>query len=71
MKPETNGHVPPRGDPADPLTIAEELRDTLADATAAAARLITALRQSRKEKKALANVLANLQTLNLNTGAPR
>ena len=26
MKPESNGHTPPRGDPGDPLDLAEELR---------------------------------------------
>jgi hypothetical protein len=71
MKPESNGHMSPRGDPADPLEIAEALRDALADAAARAARLVTALRHSRKEKKALASVLTSLKQLNLGTGEPR
>jgi hypothetical protein len=72
MKPESNGHTtPPRGDPPDPLDLAEELRDALADAAAKAARLVTVLRQGRKEKKALASVLTSLKQLNLGTGDPR
>src|SRR5581483_6244815 len=71
MKPETNGHAPPPGDPADPLEIAEGLRAALADAAARAARLVAALRQSRKEKRALATVLTGLKQLNLGTGDPR
>ena len=65
MKPETNGHVPPRGDPADPLELAEELRAALSEAAGIAARLVTALRQGKKEKKVLASVLTNLKQLNL------
>lgn len=66
--PDTNGHTPPRGDPPDPLFAAEELRDALADATSKAARLVAALRQSKKEKKALSAVLTNLKQLNLGAG---
>jgi hypothetical protein len=69
--PETNGHAPPRGDPADPLDLAEELRAALADAAAKAARLVAALRQSRKDKKVLSAVLTNLKQLNLGDGGPR
>ena len=65
MKPETNGHTPPRGDPADPLELAEELRAALADAAGKAARLVAVLRQGKKEKKVLASVLTNLKQLNL------
>ena len=65
VKPETNGHTPPRGDPADPLDLAEELRTALADAAGKAARLVAALRQGRKEKKVLASVLTGLKQLNL------
>lgn len=65
VKPETNGHTPPRGDPADPLELAEELRAALADAAGKAARLVAALRQGKKEKKVLASVLTNLKQLNL------
>lgn len=71
MKPESNGQSPPRGDPADPLEIAEGLRDALADAAAKAARLVAVLRQNRKEKKALASVLSSLQQLNLGAGDVR
>jgi hypothetical protein len=71
MKPESNGQAPPRGDPADPLDLAEALRDALADAAAKAARLVAVLRQNRKEKKALASVLSSLQQLNLGAGDVR
>jgi len=63
-----NGHTPPRGDPPDPLFAAEELRDALADASTKAARLVAALRYTKKEKKALSSVLANLKQLNLGGG---
>jgi hypothetical protein len=71
VKHETNGH-PPNGRPdppdvTDPLAAAEELRASLADALAAAGRLVAALRQQRKEKKALASVYAGLKALNLGT----
>ena len=65
VKPETNGHTPPRGDPADPLELAEELRAALADAAGKAARLVVALRHGKKEKKVLASVLTGLKQLNL------
>jgi hypothetical protein len=65
VKPESNGHTPPRGDPADPLELAEELRSALADAAGIAARLVAALRQGRREKKVLSAVLTNLKQLNL------
>ena len=68
--PETNGHTP-RGDPADPLDLAEELRAALADAAGKAARLVAPLRQSKKEKRALSAVLTNLKQLNLGAGGPR
>ncbi len=69
MKPsETNGHAPPRGDPPDPLVVAEELRDPLGDALAKATRLVAVLKAGRKEKKVLASVLANLKQLNLGPG---
>jgi hypothetical protein len=78
MRPQnsTNGRGPapvpapePAGaEPSDPLAAAEELRAALADAAAKAARLVTALRAGRKEKRALASVYAGLRQLNL---APR
>ena len=74
VKHETNGH-PPNGrhdppDVTDPLAAAEELRASLADALAAAGRLVAALRQQRKEKKALASVYAGLKALNLGEARP-
>ncbi|MBA4192136.1 MAG: hypothetical protein C0467_29515, partial [Planctomycetaceae bacterium] len=68
--PETNGHTPPRGDPPDPLEIAEELRAMLTDAATKATKLVAALRHTKKEKKALSSVLANLKQLNLGGGVP-
>lgn len=65
MKPETNGHVAPRGDPADPLELAEELRTALSEAAGIATRLVAALRHGKKEKKVLSAVLTNLKQLNL------
>jgi hypothetical protein len=65
---ETNGYTPPRGDPTDPLVAAEELRDSLADATNKAARLVAMLKAGRKEKKVLTSILANLKQLGLDTG---
>ena len=73
MKPEANGR-PARDEPhepPDPLDLAEELRDALADVTAKAARLVAVLRHTRKEKKALATVLTSLKQLNLGAGGPR
>ena len=78
MKPHaTNGHTPsgrhdpPAADAGDPLVAAGELRAALADAATKAARLVAALRQSKKEKKALSAVLTNLKQLNLGTGETR
>jgi hypothetical protein len=71
MRPhEANGHAPagrhdPPAEALDPLAAAEDLRAALADAAAKAARLVAALKQSKKEKKALANVYAGLKQLNL------
>lgn len=63
--PETNGPAPPRGDPPDPLAAAEELRAALADAAAKAGRLVAALKQTGKQKRALATVLSGLKQLKL------
>ncbi len=74
---ETNGpapggrHDPPANDVPDPLVAAEELRAALADAATKAARLVAALKASKKEQKVLANVLTNLKQLNLGTGGVR
>ncbi|MFO0825300.1 MAG: hypothetical protein U0792_19625 [Gemmataceae bacterium] len=67
--PKLNGHTPPRGDPSDPLFAAEELRDTLSEASNKAARLVAILKATRKEKRVLASVLANLKQLGLDSGA--
>lgn len=65
VKPETNGHTPPRGDPPDPLELAEELRTALSEAAGVAARLVAALRHGKKEKKVLSALMDNLKQLNL------
>ncbi len=56
-------HPPP--DAPDPLGLAEQLRQSLADAHAAASKLVAALKGRRKEQKALAGVYASLKSLNL------
>ncbi|MCE9561842.1 MAG: hypothetical protein K8U57_07290 [Planctomycetes bacterium] len=66
--PDTNGHTPPRGDPADPLLAAEELRDALAVTHAKAVRLVAILKAGRKEKRVLASVVASLKQLGLDSG---
>ncbi len=56
-------HPPP--DAPDPLGLAEQLRQSLTDAHAAASKLVAALKGRRKEQKALAGVYASLKSLNL------
>ena len=73
-RPESNGHTPAdrhdpqSADPADPLAEAEELRAALVEAAGLAARLVAALRHTRKEKRALATVFAGLKQLDLGPG---
>ena len=55
-------------DTPDPLALAEHLRQSLADAHAAAAKLVSALRGRKKEQRALSQVFASLKTLNLTGG---
>jgi len=69
--PDSNGHMATRGDPPDPLLVAEELRDTLAEATTKATRLVAILKAGRKEKKVLSSILANLKQLSLDAGGPQ
>jgi hypothetical protein len=64
VKPEpVRPHPPP--DSPDPLALAEQLRQSLADAHAAAARLVTALKGRKREQKALSQVYASLKSLHL------
>ena len=63
-------HDPPAEDAVDPLAEAEALRVAIVEAGSRLARLIAALRSSRKEKKVLANVWAGLRQLNLGGGGP-
>jgi hypothetical protein len=64
---DRNGHAdaPPTGDPIDPLAEAEGLRAALAEAVARATRLVAALRQFRKERRALSAAWSSLKQLNL------
>lgn len=68
---DPNGHTPTRGDPPDPLLVAEELRDSLAEAATKAARLVAILKAGRKEKKVLTSIFANLKQLGLDSGGPQ
>jgi hypothetical protein len=64
---ETNGHAPepvPAGE-LDPLVEAEALRTALGEVVARVTRLITALKQTRREKKALESVWTSLRQLKL------
>ena len=68
--PETNGHPPngrhdPPSDAPDPLVEAEALRAALAEVATRAGRLVAALKQSRRQSKALASVVTTLRQLNL------
>ena len=69
-RPPDGRHGPPAESP-DPLVAAEELRAALADAAAKAARLVAAMKASKKEQKVLTAVLTNLKQLNLGAGGPR
>ena len=61
-----NGRAdPPPPDGSDPLAEAEALRAALAEAAARAARLVAALRSTRKQKRQLESVMAGLRSLNL------
>lgn len=64
---DRNGHadLPPAGDPIDPLAEAEGLRAALAEAVTRATRLVAALRQFRKERRALSAAWTSLKQLNL------
>jgi hypothetical protein len=64
--PPPRPHPPP--ETPDPLALAEHLRQTLADAHAAAAKLVVALRGRKKEQRALSQVFASLKSLQLNGG---
>jgi hypothetical protein len=64
VKPEPLRPHPPPESP-DPLALAEQLRQALADAHTAASKLVAVLKCRRKEQKALAGVYASLKSLNL------
>ena len=63
--PDRNGHSAPAGEPFDPVAEAEALRLALADAAARAHRLVAALKQFRKERRALHTAWSSLRQLNL------
>src|SRR5207247_1002986 len=68
---ERNGTPPPNGNQEslpDALAEAEALRAALIEATQRASKLVSILKGSRKEKKALATVWAGLKQLNLAPG---
>jgi hypothetical protein len=56
-------HPPP--DAPDPLALAEQLRQSLADAHTSAAKLVATLKGKRKEQRALSQVYASLKSLHL------
>jgi hypothetical protein len=68
---EINGHPPggkhdpPPADAPDPLAEAEALRAALAEAAARAGRLVAALKQTRRQKRALDSVVSTLRQLHL------
>jgi hypothetical protein len=63
--PDRNGHPIPAEDPSDPLAEAEALRTMLADAATRAHQLVAALKQFRKERRALSAAFTSLKQLNL------
>jgi hypothetical protein len=64
---DRNGHAdpPPAGEFLDPLVEAEGLRAALAEAAARATRLVAALKQFRRERRALSAAWTSLKQLNL------
>lgn len=65
MRPDPVRPPPPPPDAPDPLALAEQVRQSLADAHTAAARLVAALKGRKKEQKALSQVYASLKSLRL------
>jgi hypothetical protein len=65
--PDRNGHVADAaaGEPTDPLAEAEALRAVLADATARASRLASALKQYKRDRRTLQAAWSSLRQLNL------
>ena len=55
----------PNGEALDPLAEAEGLRNALTDVVTRVARLVAALKQMRREKRALSTVYQSLKDLNL------
>jgi hypothetical protein len=68
---DANDHDPsprpgqPPADGPDPLAEAEALKAALADATQRAGRLVVALKQTRRQKRALTSVWSSLKSLHL------
>jgi hypothetical protein len=64
--PERNGHhADANGDMLDPLAEAEALRAALTEAASRSMRLVAALKQFKKERRALASAFSSLRHLNL------
>ena len=62
--PERNGPPEPPAD-VDVLGEAEAIRQLLSEATGRALRLVSALKQFRKERRAIATAFSSLRQLNL------
>ena len=65
LPPDRNGHPAAAAEPLDPAAEAEALRAALAEAHARAHRLVTALKQFKKERRALSTAWSSLKQLNL------
>lgn len=67
--PDTNSRPDPAGDePPDPLAEAEALRAMLGEALTRSARLVTALKGYRRQRKAIESAWSSLQQLKLGQG---
>ena len=56
------------GEPVDPLAEAEALRAVLGEAVARSARLVSALKNHRRQRKAIESAWTSLQQLKLGSG---
>jgi hypothetical protein len=65
VPPERNGQTEEPGDPLDLLDEAEAVRVLLSEATGRILRLVAALKQHRKERRALASAFSSLKQLHL------
>ena len=63
--PVPSGQAEPAGEPVDPLAEAEALRAALGEAVARSARLVSALKNHRRQRKAIESAWTSLQQLKL------